>query len=92
MQFIIYYLIIINLLTFILFAIDKFKAASGDWRLPEYGLWFLSLIGGSVGGLIAMQMFRHKRCKSGFVIIMLLILILQIMLAVYFVTPAFRPD
>ncbi len=79
----IYYLVAVNLITFILFVVDKFKAVKGEWRLPEYGLWFLSLIGGSFGGLIAMQIFRHKRRKSSFVIIMLLILIFQIFL-IYF--------
>lgn len=85
MLFFIYYLFIINLITFIIFIIDKFRAVKGEWRLPEYGLWFLSLIGGSLGGLMAMQIFRHKRRKSSFMIIMLFILILQILLVIYLI-------
>ena len=55
----IYYLII-NVLTFILFAIDKIKAMVGAWRIREIILLGLCLLGGGVGGILAMDICNHK--------------------------------
>lgn len=54
------YLAALSLLTFILYGADKGRARRGAWRIPEKALLGSSLIGGAVGGLIAMQLFRHK--------------------------------
>lgn len=76
------YLLIINLLLFAMMGIDKRKAIKGKWRIPEKTLFLLALIGGSIGGIAGMQVFRHKtkhlRFKLGFPAI----LILQIALAI----------
>ncbi|MBQ9002924.1 MAG: DUF1294 domain-containing protein [Eggerthellaceae bacterium] len=64
------YLGVINAITFAAFTWDKFVAANGnDWakRIPEAYLLALSLIGGSVGGLLAMNLVRHKTKKWYFV-------------------------
>ena len=55
----IYYLVI-NLITFIMFAIDKIKAMVGAWRIREVVLLGLCLLGGGVGGLLAMDICNHK--------------------------------
>ncbi len=57
------YLIIINIINFIMFGIDKAKAKKNKWRIPESTLLGLSLIGGSLGGIMAMTSFRHKTKK-----------------------------
>ena len=54
------YLLIINVVTFALYGIDKWKAIHNRWRIREATLL---IIGGSLGAFIAMQMFRHKTKK-----------------------------
>lgn len=64
------YLAIINVVTFIAYAWDKHVAANGNdfkRRFPEARLLGLSLVGGSVGGLLAMYITRHKTKKWYFV-------------------------
>ena len=55
-----YYLIGINVLTFLLYGIDKWKAQKGKWRVPEETLIWLAIVGGSIGALLGMYLFRHK--------------------------------
>lgn len=70
-------LLLINVVTFCVFGIDKMMAVSQSWRISEKMLWFLSLIGGSAGALLAMHTFRHKTKKVSFQLMMLLILAVQ---------------
>ncbi len=74
------YLIIINLLTYIIFALDKYKAIKKQRRIPEKTLLILSLIGWNLGALFAMLQFKHKTLKTSFKIKYLLILIIQLFL------------
>ena len=53
-------LAILSLLAFILYGADKHKAKRGLWRIPEKTLLLASFLGGALGGLAAMQIFRHK--------------------------------
>lgn len=78
-----YYLALINIITFVVFFIDKYKARRNKWRIPEANLLFLSIIGGSVGGTLSMLIFRHKTHKLKFKIGMPLILLIQVLLFVY---------
>ncbi len=80
---IIIYLIVINIITFIVFAIDKHLAKMGSRRIREITLLELSLVGGSLGGLIAMYAVRHKTKKLKFVITVPVMLIAQVTLLVY---------
>lgn len=68
----------INVITFFAFAIDKFKAASGDYkhRTPEKILLGLALIGGAPLGVVSMLIFRHKTQKIKFITLMPLLAIL----------------
>ncbi len=84
MQELSYYLAIINIITFILFASDKMKAIRRQWRIPEIALLGISAVGGAIGGYLAMQIFRHKTKKPIFRLTMPLFAILQIAVILYF--------
>lgn len=62
------YLAVINFTTCVAYGLDKGRAKSGKWRIPERTLLLLALIGGSLGALAGMIMFRHKTRKAKFVI------------------------
>ena len=78
-QIIIIYLIIINVITFFYFGLDKTRSELSKRRIPERMLWFLSLIGGSIGALVGMEFFHHKTQKVSFQAGIAVILALQIL-------------
>ena len=78
MHALIYYLIGINLLTFLLYGLDKWKAQHHKWRIPEAILLLLPIIGGSLGALLAMAIFHHKTSHRRFRIIIPLVLAAQV--------------
>ncbi len=78
------YLIIINLIGFLSMFIDKKKAKWGRWRIPENTLFMYAILGGTVGSLIGMYVFRHKTKKTKFKIGMPALLVLQILAVVAF--------
>ncbi len=78
------YLLIMNLIGFLLMGIDKNKAKKQTWRVSEKALFLASLIGGSLGTLVGMYVFRHKTKHWYFVIFMPLILIIHIVLLALF--------
>ena len=57
---IIIYLVIINLIAFLAMWLDKRKAEKSKWRIPENSLLLLVLLGGGIGGIAGMYIFRHK--------------------------------
>ena len=63
MKYLYIWLIVINIITFAVFGIDKKKAIDGKFRIKELTLFVLSFLGGSLGGLIAMHTFHHKTRK-----------------------------
>ncbi len=65
----IYFFLVLSILTFLLFGYDKNAARTHQWRIPEKVLLGLSILGGAVGGLLGMQVFRHKTRKNYFWII-----------------------
>ena len=72
------YLVAINLISFLVMYIDKKKAKWGKWRIKESTLFTLALIGGSIGSIAGMYIFRHKTKKTRFVIGFPLVLVVQI--------------
>lgn len=80
------YLAFINGIAFISFGLDKFKASGNFHRIRERTLWILSAMGGSMGALLAMHLFRHKTKKHSFQAVLFLILFLQIAL-LFFLVP-----
>ncbi|MCR5324606.1 MAG: DUF1294 domain-containing protein [Lachnospiraceae bacterium] len=75
---VIIYLVIVNLVALGMFAADKNKAQKNKWRIPEKALFLIAIIGGSIGAIGGMYIFRHKTKHWYFVVGMPLILILQI--------------
>lgn len=78
MKYLYYYLFFINVLAFFLMGIDKRKAELGRWRIPERTLFLSAILGGGVGAIAGMQLFRHKTKHRSFTIGMPLILLLWI--------------
>lgn len=76
------YLIGINVLTFLIYSIDKWKARKARWRIPEDILIWLAIVGGSIGALLGMFLFRHKIRDKKFTLGVPAILAVQI--AVYY--------
>ena len=62
--------------------IDKRKAIKRTFRIPEATLFIVALIGGSIGSILGMQVFRHKTRHWYFVFGMPAILVVQIVLLV----------
>lgn len=81
--YLLWYLAAVNLVTFTVYGVDKAKARRGAWRVPEKTLFLLPLLGGSVGALLGMLVFRHKTKHWYFVWGIPLILLAQIALAVW---------
>ncbi len=73
---------VMTLVTFIVYGADKSKAKRGAWRVPEATLLLLAFMGGSIGALLGMRIFRHKTKHVKFIILVPLALILQLALAV----------
>lgn len=82
-KLLIIYLLFINIVTFIVFAIDKYNAIKHRSRIRIVTLLFMAFIGGSIGGLLAMYIFRHKIRKDYFSVGLPMILIMQIILIFY---------
>lgn len=55
-----FYILIINLVGFMVMGIDKEKAKAKEWRIPEKTLFGIALAGGGLGVWLGMEMFRHK--------------------------------
>ncbi len=77
------YLLIINIITFIAFAIDKINAIEGRTRIRIITLLGMAFIGGSIGGLGAMYLLRHKTSKDYFTIGIPLIMVMQVVVLGY---------
>lgn len=71
------YVVIISLITFIIFGVDKKRARRHEWRISEKTLFALAIIGGSLGAIIGMIAFHHKTKKWYFKLGMPLIVAVQ---------------
>lgn len=73
-----WYLVILNVVTILIYGWDKVCAMRQWWRVPELTLLLLAVVGGSIGAMIAVQVFHHKTLHWKFKYGLPLILILQV--------------
>lgn len=86
MKYLLAYLLIINATAFLLMLADKLKSKRGLWRIPEATLMWSAVLGGSVGAIFGMKLFRHKTKHPKFSLGLPLILAAQVVGAtIYFI-------
>ena len=86
MNIILGYLLAVNIATFLLYGIDKYKAKKGKWRISEATLLMMAAIGGSIGAWAGMRLWHHKTMHKKFKYSIPIIIIMQVALAVYLLT------
>ena len=86
MNIILYYLLAVNIATFLLYGIDKYKAKKNQWRISEATLLTMAAIGGSIGAWAGMRLWHHKTMHKKFKYGIPVIIIMQVALAVYLLT------
>ena len=82
-EIVVIYLVVINVVAFVVYGVDKYKAKRGRWRTPEATLLGLAAIGGSIGAWLGMRVWHHKTMHKKFQYGVPLILIAQIALVVF---------
>lgn len=80
-KILIVYLIAVNVATFFVYGIDKWKAMHGKWRIPEATLLGLAVAGGSIGAWLGMVVWHHKTMHKKFKYGIPLIIVVQIVIA-----------
>ena len=79
------YLAVINVVTFFMYGIDKWKAKKSKWRIRETSLLGLAVLGGSIGAWLGMKVWHHKTQHKKFKYGVPAIIIVQLALIVYFI-------
>ena len=77
-KYILLYLALMNIVAFILYGIDKWKAQRNKWRVTEARLLWIAVAGGSIGALLGMKVWHHKTKHNKFRFGLPAILILQL--------------
>jgi uncharacterized membrane protein YsdA (DUF1294 family) len=72
------YMLLMSVALFVLMGVDKKRAARNEWRIKERTLFFIALIGGALGGIVGMRVFRHKTKHALFAVGMPLLLMLNL--------------
>ncbi len=78
---IISYFVVMNVIGFSSMGIDKRKARKHKWRIPEARLFLYAILGGCIGSIVGMQVFRHKTKHTKFIVGMPVVLILWLVVA-----------
>ncbi len=81
LHIIVIYLIVTNVMAFLMFGVDKWKAKKSKWRIREAALLTLALLGGSVGAWLGMKVWHHKTLHKKFRYGIPAIFILQLIVA-----------
>ncbi len=79
-------LLVLNVVTFFVYGIDKLKAKKAKWRISEATLLILAAIGGSIGAWLGMKMWHHKTLHKKFKYGVPAILVAQVVLTIYIMT------
>lgn len=77
------YLAVINVVTFFVYGIDKWKAKKSKWRIPEAALLGLAVVGGSIGAWLGMKTWHHKTLHKKFKYGIPAIIIVQLLITGY---------
>lgn len=83
-KLLIVYFALINLITFVMYGADKYKAKKSKWRIPEATLLWMAVIGGSIGAWIGMKVWHHKTLHKKFRFGVPAIFLLQLAAVIYF--------
>ncbi|RTL13956.1 MAG: DUF1294 domain-containing protein [Flavobacteriaceae bacterium] len=89
MEVLFIYLIVINSLCFLTFGFDKWQAKNNRRRISEFNLLLLASVGGTIGGIVSMYLFKHKTNKFSFILSFYAIVIIQVVL-LYFGIQMFK--
>ena len=82
-EFYLVYIIIMSIITFILYAIDKKRAIQNKWRIKESVLLIFSFLGGALGGYVGMLQTHHKTKKWYLMLVNIFSLAIHIMIGLY---------
>lgn len=83
LRIILIYFVGINLVTFVMYGIDKLKAKRAKWRIPEATLLWMAVAGGSIGAWAGMKVWHHKTLHKKFKYGVPAILLLQVCMTVF---------
>jgi uncharacterized membrane protein YsdA (DUF1294 family) len=79
-----FYLIVINIISFVTMGVDKKRARHHEYRISERTLWILAIIGGGTGAFLGMKQFRHKTKHTSFRIGFPCLMGVQIILYIFY--------
>ena len=88
-QIILIYLVAMNVVTFFMYGIDKWKAKRSKWRIPETTLSGMAVIGGSIGAWLGMRVWHHKTMHKKFQLGIPLIIVAQIALVIWIISKSY---
>ena len=77
------YITIVSIIAFIMFGIDKYRAKYNYWRIKELTLLCLAALGGAIGAMFAMFVFRHKIRKPQFMIGIPALIVIQVVYCIF---------
>ncbi len=77
------YLLAVNIASFFLYGMDKYRAKKKEWRISEVTLLMMAVIGGSIGAWAGMRLWHHKTMHKKFKYGIPIIIIMQVCLVVY---------
>lgn len=82
LKWLVLWVVAANIVAFVLYGIDKRRAKRHAWRIPEAVLLGIAVVGGSIGAIAGMFLFRHKTKHPAFRIGLPAILIIQIIFVI----------
>lgn len=88
-QLILIYLVAINVVTFFMYGIDKWKAKRSKWRISEATLLGMAVIGGCIGAWLGMRVWHHKTMHKKFQFGIPLIIVAQIALVIWIISKSY---
>jgi uncharacterized membrane protein YsdA (DUF1294 family) len=84
LQIVLIYLAVVNVVTFFMYGVDKWKAKKAKWRIREAALLGLAVLGGSIGAWAGMKVWHHKTQHKKFKYGVPAIIVVQLLLLAYY--------